>query len=249
MNSLSRRAGVKTMHLLDLTLPTLAENLALDEAMLLEAEDGTGGELLRFWEWPGPAAVLGAGGQFAREVDTEACRRDGVPVQRRASGGGTVLLARGCLLYSLVLAYERDPSLKDVNASYRYILGRIAAALTPIAEATRAGISDLAVEGRKVSGNAQQRKRNHLLHHGTLLYAFDHSRIGRYLRLPEKAPPYRAGRAHEAFVANLDTDVATIKRLLTGEWGARDLGTPLPRRRIAELTADKYDRDDWPARR
>ena len=233
---------------LDLTLPSPAENLALDEALLLEAEAG-GDEVLRFWEQPNLAVVLGAGGQFAREVDEEACRRDGVPVQRRGSGGGTVLLGRGCLLYSLVLAYERDPSLKDVNASYQYILGRIVGALSPIAEATLAGISDLAVGDCKVSGNAQQRKRKHVLHHGTLLYAFDHARIGRYLRSPEKAPPYRAGRAHEAFVANLDADVATIKRLLTGAWGARDLGVPLPRQRVTELTADKYDRDDWPTRR
>src|SRR5581483_7530419 len=39
-----------SMHFLDLTLPTLTENLALDEALLLEAEEG-GAEVLRLWEW------------------------------------------------------------------------------------------------------------------------------------------------------------------------------------------------------
>ena len=52
------------MQLLDLTLPTLADNLALDEALLLQAEAG-GPEALRFWEWPSYAVVIGAGGKWA----------------------------------------------------------------------------------------------------------------------------------------------------------------------------------------
>ena len=51
----------------------------------------------------------------------------------------------------------------------------------------RAGISDLAIGGRKFSGSAQQRKRRFLLHHGTLLYGFDIPSIGRYLRLPARS--------------------------------------------------------------
>src|SRR5690349_19969206 len=80
------------MHFLDLTLPILAENLALDEALLLEGEDGRGGEVLRPWEWPRRAVVLGAGCWFAADVYEASCLHDGVPLLRRASGGGTVLL-------------------------------------------------------------------------------------------------------------------------------------------------------------
>src|SRR5437762_3043532 len=99
------------MQLLDLTLPSAVANLALDEALLLEAEAGRGGEVLRLWEWPSPAVVLGSGGILREDVDEDACRADGVPVLRRASGGGTVLLSRGCLCYSLVLAMDRTPEL------------------------------------------------------------------------------------------------------------------------------------------
>ena len=42
---------------LDRTLPSAAENLALDEALLLESEAGRSGEVLRLWEWPEPAAL------------------------------------------------------------------------------------------------------------------------------------------------------------------------------------------------
>src|SRR5919204_2769429 len=119
------------MEWLDLTLSTLAENLALDEALLLEAEAGRGGEVLRVWEWPTPAVVLGAGGVVADDVDVAACAADGVPLARRSSGGGTVLLGRGCLLYSLVLRYDRAPDLLAIGPSYRWILGCVADALSP----------------------------------------------------------------------------------------------------------------------
>src|SRR6185437_14246053 len=54
---------------LDLTLPTAEENLALDEALLLEAEAGRRGETLRLWEHPHPAVVLGAGCRLLDDVD------------------------------------------------------------------------------------------------------------------------------------------------------------------------------------
>ena len=238
------------MHFLDRTLPSPAENLALDEALLLEAEAGTGGEVLRLWEWPSPAVVLGAGGQLAVDVDEAACAEDGIPVLRRASGGGTVLLGRGCLLFSLILNYETAPPLADITTSYRYILDRVSDALRSVhSQIERAGISDLAVAGRKFSGNAQQRKRAHVLHHGTLLYDFDLDAIGRYLRTPERQPEYRRGRSHRDFVMNLPADADTLKRLLREEWGANEELVDWPEARVAELVAEKYAREDWVRRR
>src|SRR5690242_11713934 len=138
------------MHLLDLTLPIAAENLALDEALLLEAEAGRGGEVLRLWEWPHYAVVLGAGCALADDVDEAACRADGVPVLRRASGGGTVLLGPGCLCYGLVLAFERGPALREITPSYAYILGRVGGALAGLLPGIeRAGTSDLTDAGLK----------------------------------------------------------------------------------------------------
>jgi lipoate-protein ligase A len=154
------------MRLLDLTLASAAENLALDEILLLEAEAGRGGELLRLWEWPQSAVVLGSGGILRDDVDEEACAADGVPILRRSSGGGTVLLGRGCLCYTLVLSYGRAPELGGIRSSYAYILARVAEALSGLLPGIeQTGISDLAAAGLKFSGNAQQRKRNYLLHH------------------------------------------------------------------------------------
>jgi len=236
--------------LLDHTAESLDENLALDEALLLAAEAGTGGEVLRFWEWPTCAVVLGAGGSIAIDVDEDACRTNGVSLHRRASGGGTVLLGRWCLLFSPVLAYDRAAELRDVTASYRWVLGQVRDALGPVAPVETIGISDLAWNGRKVSGNAQQRKSRYVLHHGSLLYDFDLAAVARYLRPPEREPAYRNGRTHDAFLANLPADVGTLKQLLT-EAFATDLGTIHPETlgQVSGLMRDKYRTTEWVRRR
>jgi lipoate-protein ligase A len=238
------------MQVLDLTLPAAAENLALDEALLLEAEAGRGGEALRLWEWPRPAVVLGAGCVLADDVDEAACRADGVPVLRRASGGGTVLLGPGCLCYSLVLAYDRGPALREITPSYVYILGRVSDALAGLLSGIeQAGTSDLMEGGLKFSGNAQQRKRDHLLHHGTLLYDFDLSLFGRYLRMPARQPEYRGRREHAAFVRNLPAEAGELKRRVRAAWAANEEMAGWPREAVRQLADDKYTREDWIRRR
>lgn len=236
------------MRLLDLTLPDPAENLALDEALLLAAEAG-GAEVLRFWELPTPAVVVGAGGSVAIDVNVAACEADRVPILRRASGGGTVVIGPGCLCFSLVLCYDSAPGLDQIRASNRYVLERVRNALAPVVAATLQGTSDLAVNDVKISGNAQQRKRTHFLHHGTLLCSFDTATMARYLHAPERQPEYRRNRPHAEFVTNLPTAVAEVKRLLVAEWQAEGDYAPLPLDAVRELVDEKYSRDEWNRRR
>jgi lipoate---protein ligase len=237
------------MLLLDQTLPTLAENLALDEALLLNAEAG-GPEVLRFWQWPTYAVVLGAGGRIADDVHEERCQSDGIPLTRRGSGGGTVLLGPGCLLYSVVLAYDRDRALAQIVPSYHYVLGRIVAGLCAVSpDLELRGSSDVAELERKVSGNAQQRKRSHLLQHGTLLYDFDVERVADYLKAPPRQPAYRHARSHRVFLTNLPADSATLRRSLRTAWSADVEMVNPPAELVRQLVAEKYGREEWVRRR
>ena len=236
------------MHFLDLTLPTPEENLALDEALLLDAEDGIGGEVLRLWEAHRLAVVLGSGGKLSEDVDDDACRADGVPILRRSSGGGTVLLGKGCLCFSVVLAFGRDPVLEDLHGSYAYILRRVIDAL-PEPGVELVGICDLALGGKKFSGNAQQRKRHHLLHHGTILYGFDLSLIPRYLREPPRRPDYRGSREHDAFICNLAASRAALVAASRQAWEPLTATTDWPRDRVARLVRERYARAEWSRRR
>jgi lipoate-protein ligase A len=268
------------MKYLDLTLPSVAENLALDEALLLQAEAGQGDEVLRFWEWSSLAVILGAGGRLADDVDETACRADDVPIFRRSSGGGTVLLGPGCLCYTLVLSYDRDPALREIHSSFRFILSRIRDALAEergsriedrgstqdpgsssmldprssifdprSSGLSLAGVSDLAVGGRKCSGNSQQRKRRYLLHHGTILYAFDTQRVDRYLRMPARQPDYRRQRKHSEFLAYLPADCDGLKSKLIAAWKANSMTSAWPQDAVRQLVEAKYARPEWTRRR
>jgi lipoate-protein ligase A len=238
------------MKYLDLTLPSAAENLALDEALLLEAEAGKRAEILRLWEWPLPAVILGVGCKLAEDVNEEACEADHIAILRRSSGGGTVLLGAGCLCFTLVLNYDRDPATQEIRSSIRYILDRIRGQLLSIdSEIDLAGISDLALGGRKFSGNSQQRKRHYFLHHGTILYAMNLNLIGRYLRMPFRQPDYREQREHEHFMMNLPIDVETLKSQIVTAWNATSVETQWPGETVRELVESKYGRAEWTRRR
>jgi lipoate-protein ligase A len=192
-------------------------NVALD-AELFRAVDATGvGETLRVWESQQTAVIVGSLGSISRDIHKDACLADGVPIIRRLSGGGAVVVARGCLNYSLVLSLDARPELSHVTQSYQLILGRIVDALK-VPGLSIQGLSDLAIERRKVSGSAQRRGRRALLHHGTFLYAFDIHSLERYLKEPERQPAYRAGRRHAAFVANAPLDPQAIAAALIRAW-------------------------------
>lgn len=232
---------------LDLTLRTPEENLALDEALLERAENvGEPCETLRLWEPAAPLVVIGTSSRMAAEVDVEACRRRGVPILRRPSGGLAIVAGPGCLMYAVILSYRLRPELRMIDQAHRFVLERIAAALAPIVPGVeRRGISDLVLGDRKFSGNSLRCKQTHLLYHGTLLYDFPLPLLGELLRMPPRAPDYRAGRPHGEFVANLSVSAEILRHALVAAFGATELLIDWPAAETARLVAEKYSRAEW----
>lgn len=235
---------------LDLTFDQPAANLAADEA-LLEAVEGDGSDrpegVLRFYEPREYFVVLGYGNRVAAEVQVDACAADGIPVLRRASGGGTVVLGPGCLAYALVLPVSASPELESVTGTNRWILERNRAALGRLLarEVSIQGHTDLTLGDRKFSGNAQRRRRRSVLFHGTLLLDFDLDRLGRWLRMPSAEPAYRGGRGHDRFVTNLEIGADRVKEALREAWGAGDpCRTPLDEP-LARLLRERYAVPGW----
>ncbi len=241
------------MQYLDLTLTTPAENLALDEALLDEAEQADEPtETLRLWEPAGPMVVLGRSSKAAEEVDRDACGRLDVPVLRRVSGGAAIVAGPGCLMYALVLSYRLRPTLRAVDHAHRFVLGTMAAALEPLLSGIGCqGTSDLAIgdltinETLKFSGNSVRIKRDNFLYHGTLLYDFDLKLIDACLAMPPRQPDYRRGRSHADFVTNLPLEVSAIRRSLVAAWDAVKLRAIWPEAQTARLVAEKYSRPQW----
>jgi len=235
------------MRYLDLSLPTAEENLALDEALLEEAEVSSAAtETLRLWEPDRPMVVLGRSSKIDREVRRDVCHEADIPVLRRVSGGATIVTGPGCLMYGLVLSYERRPLLRSLERAHHFVLGTIAAALGTTAAGVRCqGTSDLAIEQMKFSGNSVRCKRSHLLYHGTLLYDFPLELIDRLLRMPPRQPAYRDGRNHGEFVTNLPLSSEAIRRALVAAWDATEPLVQWPRERTAQLVTKKYAQPEW----
>lgn len=243
-----------TMLRLMLTLESPAENLAVDEALLDEAEAaGPAAEYLRIWESPQPIVVVGRSSRVDAEVDVAACAERGVPILRRTSGGAAIVAGPGCLMYAVVLSYDLRPEARGIQQTHRYVLDRLAAVLRAyVPSAVHAGTSDLALVGaggsdlaRKFSGNSLRVKRTHFLYHGTLLYDFDLARIAACLRTAPRQPEYRRSRTHADFVANLPLDRAALEDAVNAAWPTAGELSDWPRARVAELVQERYRRDEW----
>jgi lipoate---protein ligase len=233
------------MEYLDLTLASAPANLACDEALLDACDDGSGAEVLRFWEPQDCFVVAGYSNEVAREVNLAACRQGGIGVFRRCSGGGAVLQGLGCLNYSLVFKIDGRPALETITGANRHIMERQREALAAVLQQAVEikGCTDLAVGGLKFSGNAQRRKRRALLFHGTFLLRFDLALMDQFLNMPSRQPDYRNGRPHDRFVMNLHVAAPAIKDALREAWKARALLRDAPDCR--QLIEHKYARDEW----
>ncbi len=234
------------MKFLDLWFDSPAHNLALDEALLESAEAGQSGPILRFWEAPHYFVALGYTNAAAIEANLPACAAQDVPVLRRCSGGGTVLQGPGCLNYALIFPIAEGQSL-NVTATNALVMETNRAALQNALgqNVELAGHTDLALENRKFSGNAQKRKSRFFLFHGTLLLDFDLNLVQSLLLPPSKAPDYRARRSHLEFIRNIPASRDAVKTALRQAWNALEPAESWPREWMENLVAEKYARDEW----
>jgi len=169
---------------------------------LIAATAADGATRARAYRHPGTAVVLGRGSKAGRELDLEACLADRVPLLRRRGGGCAVLLDSGNLVVSVALAAG---GIGDNLRHFAHLSSWLAAGLEAlgIGGVRQAGISDLALDGRKVGGACIYRARGLLFYSATLLVSPDLERMERYLRHPPREPDYRRGRRHRDFVAPL----------------------------------------------
>lgn len=208
------------MKTLDLTLPTPAENLALDEALLEQAEKTEDHpEVLRFWESRQTFVVLGRGSKFTQEVDHEYCQQNNIPILRRCSGGATVVGGLGCLMYSLLLSYKKRPELRMLDYAHKCVMEKWLAAFAELnLDVTMQGTCDLVYAGKKFSGNAMRCKRDFMLYHGTILIDLPVSEIANCLKMPARQPDYRNNRSHHDFIGLVPVERQALKDSIAKQW-------------------------------
>lgn len=235
---------------LDVDLPSPAAHLALDEALLEGAHEGTVSEVVvRVWMAAEPVVVLGSSSCVDEEVDRGVCAERGVGILRRPSGGATVVLGPGCLMWSVVTPHpEAAPPIEQIHAA---MLDPLAEALTKQTDqpVVRRGLSDLAIQSddgeRKVSGNALRVKRYGVLYHGTLLDSLDLDLVSGVLRHPPREPDYRGRRPHGAFLANLGLGRERLAAAVREAFGAAAARAAWPEAAVARLVRERYADPAW----
>ena len=221
---MSSKTAKTTFGLKYLDTPSLpiSDQIALDRELMSEVGRGERPPLLRFYNFTDEAIVLGLSQEEEKYVQISNAQEDDVPILRRFSGGGTVFIHPGCLVYTIITTITPPFKRFDVMGAYRI-------AFAPIIEAFQnQGLNlefhepcDLAIQNKKIAGNAQSQKNRAILIHGSFLIDPDLQRINRYLKEPDVRPDYRAQRPHEDFLqplANLGFTEQSLKTLLINAW-------------------------------
>lgn len=137
------------------------------------------GEDEYFFVWQvDPTVIIGRHQLLEREVDTDYCRRNGVAIVRRKSGGGAVVADRGNLMLSYI---TRSPD--GVESTFARYTSMVVASLRALGlDATDNARNDILIAGRKVSGNSYlSLPSGRSIVHGTMLVTVDPDLMGRVL--------------------------------------------------------------------
>lgn len=165
---------MKHVVLPDTTERPLAFWLAMEEFVARSLEE----EAIFVWR-VSPTVIIGRNQVLEAEVNLDYCRRHGVKVVRRKSGGGCVYADKDNIMISYI---SRRGEVAEVFDRY---LNSLTACLRSLGlNAEKSGRNDILVEGRKVSGNAFHQLPDRSIVHGTLLYNTDFEVLEEAIRPP-----------------------------------------------------------------
>jgi lipoate-protein ligase A len=184
-------------------------NMSVDEAIMKARIENKVPNTLRFYQWHPSAVTIGRFQTLEDEVHVQNCKKNGIDVVRRISGGGAVYHdSDGEITYSIVTK-KSDLGCKklDMLCAYQKICGGLneAVRILGIKAAYRPPdpkrCPNLAISGKKISGNAQISKKGIILQHGTFMMDLDHKKMFTFLKVP--------------WTNNLDDILSVSKRKLT----------------------------------
>ncbi|SRR5581483_1763323 len=153
-------------------------------------------------EGSSPAIVMGISGKKEELVNCKTALQSGIPLIKRFSGGGTVVVDENTLFITFICdkqfhpfpAYP-EPIMKWTEEIYRDAFSH---------PEFRLRENDYVFGDKKFGGNAQYIKKDRWLHHTSFLWDYDPANM-KHLLHPKKMPSYRDGRNHDEFLCRLNT--------------------------------------------
>jgi lipoate-protein ligase A len=217
------------------------ENMATDEAILLSCRQGTAPPTLRLYGWKPPAVSLGYFQKVESAVDVEECRRRGIDVVRRMTGGRAVLHHHE-LTYAVIApenAHPFSPTVLEtymtigsclltfftdlgLNAQWVALRDKYRGAAAPKHETASCFSApsryEITVGGKKICGSAQKRGNGVFLQHGSILIDHDPD---------ELAAALLSKKGKGDFVREIEASTTSLSRHLTGMIDVHYLGEKL----------------------
>lgn len=240
-------------------------NMALDEVAAATAARG-GPRTLRVYRWKPSTLSLGYH-QDPATVDWEFCEREGISVTRRPTGGGGIYHdSWGDISYSIIAPASELPG--DLMETYELLCGpifdafeRLGVAATFSEESLPAiyqpscylrevhPAHDVVAGGKKLSGNAQYRRKDAIIQHGSITFKSVPERHLGVFSDPETAVKefkQRVTSLHEQGAVSREEAVCAFEASLR-EWAsAEDGGWTAEERADARERADrKFASERW----
>jgi len=255
---------MSSWRLLKLETHNAYTNMAIDEAILTARIKNLVPNTIRFFRWNPSAVSIGKFQNIKNEVHLEKCKKYGVNVVRRITGGGTVYHdTEGEITYS-VTANKKDLKADNITEVYRKIYAGIEEALkilginTDFEGGNTKTCPNLTVNGKKISGSAQSHKKGIVLQHGTLLIDVDLEEMFTLLRVPwartcmevvnvakDKITSIKGETGKDASINVVNGAlIEGFQKALKIELRDSKL-TPYERKLAEKLYREKYATDDW----
>ncbi|NIR12840.1 MAG: lipoate--protein ligase family protein [Desulfobacterales bacterium] len=219
---------------------------------------------LRFYKWRPSAVSVGRFQRISQEVHIENCRRFGVDVVRRMTGGGAVYHDQGGeLTYSVVIS-QQDLGSKDLISNYNAICQGLVEAVKILGVDADFNPGDpkqcpnTTIEGRKFSGNAQFQSRGVLLQHGTFLVQTDLEKMFTFLKVPWARSPQDVMEVARKKLTSMEQELGSsissdqayqalvegFQKALNTELTEQEL-TDYEKGLAEDLYREKYATDSW----
>jgi lipoate-protein ligase A len=184
------------LHLISLENTPILEQLRWEEALLRTDERS-----FRLINRGSPAAiVMGISGQAEHLVNLDQMKSDPIPLIRRFSGGGTVVVDENTLFITFII-HKKDLDLPPFPEPILRWSADLYASAWQIPD-FHLRENDYVIGDKKCGGNAQYLKKDRWVHHTSFLWDFKTENMNRLL-MPQRQPSYRKDRAHTDFLCRL----------------------------------------------
>ncbi len=218
------------IHLIHLKNVPIFEQLQLEEALLRADERN----FLILNQGSPRAIVMGISGQPEALLNTSSVKKEKIPVIKRFSGGGTVIVDENTLFITFIMAKDQV----NISPFPEPILRWSADLYTDAWQIPHFHLreNDYCIGERKCGGNAQYIKKDRWLHHTSFLWDYSEANMG-HLLMPAKRPKYRQDRSHSSFLTRMKDHAASADALIDR----------LKKSLVKQLYISEFDLTSWKA--